>query len=67
MVVERLINQFVSTHVLQAEFDFRVLTAGECEKANRVKPEDGAYLRGLFMEGASWDAPRHVIAESNPR
>lgn len=53
--------------LFQAEFDFRVLTAAECEKANKVSPEDGAYLRGLFMEGASWDAPRHVIAESNPR
>ena len=31
------------------------------------KPQDGAYIRGLFMEGARWDMLSHVIAESNPR
>jgi dynein heavy chain len=37
------------------------------EKANHQKPEDGAYIRGLFMEGARWDHKAHVIAESHPR
>ena len=35
--------------------------------AKTKKPEDGAYIRGLFMEGARWDAKKHVIAESYPR
>jgi dynein heavy chain, axonemal len=51
----------------KAGFDFRVLTPGECERAVTERPEDGAYIRGLFMEGARWDPIGHVIAESNPR
>ena len=44
-----------------------MLTAAECEKAKKQRPEDGAYLSGLFMEGAAWDPTHHVIVESNPR
>jgi dynein heavy chain len=43
------------------------LTPRETENADKHKPEDGAYIRGLFLEGASWDARAHVIAESHPR
>ena len=53
--------------VKQAEFDFRVLTSAECDIAKKEKPEDGSYVQGLFMEGASWNANQHAIAESNPR
>lgn len=44
-----------------------MLTKQEALLAKTVLPEDGAYIRGLFLEGASWDATAHVIAESNPR
>jgi dynein heavy chain len=37
------------------------------EVANQDKPQDGAIIRGMFMEGARWDVKTHVIAESNPR
>lgn len=36
-------------------------------EADISKPEDGAYIRGLFLEGANWDAINHVLAESSPR
>ena len=39
----------------------------ECEIAKTTKPEDGVYIHGLFLEGASWNIDSHVIAESNPR
>ncbi|KAK6993742.1 dynein heavy chain 3 axonemal, partial [Biomphalaria glabrata] len=31
------------------------------------KPANGAYIRGLFMEGARWSRQDHVIAESLPK
>jgi dynein heavy chain len=48
-------------------YDFRVLTPEEQSTARDAKPEDGAIVNGLFMDGARWDATEHVIAESHPR
>ena len=37
------------------------------EVSSTLKPKDGAYIKGLFMEGARWDVENHVIDESLPR
>lgn len=51
-------------------FIFILLTAfqvTEEETHIEEKPQDGAYVRGLFMEGARWDRQTRVIGESLPK
>ena len=38
-------------------------TAAELKKG----PEDGCYIRGLFVEGARWDVAAHKLNESRPK
>lgn len=45
-------------------FEFEVMNA---EKEMYLAPEDGAYVSGLFLEGARWSRDHHVIAESLPK
>ncbi|XP_058476444.1 dynein axonemal heavy chain 3-like [Solea solea] len=45
-------------------FEFEVTKA---EHSMDEKPEDGAYVRGLFMEGARWDRETMFIGESFPK
>jgi dynein heavy chain len=33
----------------------------------QTRPDDGAYTKGLFTEGAKWDDHEQVIAESDPK
>ena len=51
----------------QAAFDFAVLRPSEIKKADANKAEDGAYIRGFFLEGSRWDVDMHCMAESRPR
>ena len=30
-------------------------------------PQDGCYIRGLFVEGARWDASEYRLAEARPK
>jgi len=50
----------------QVDFDFAVLTPEEEGRANR-RPDDGAYIYGMFADGARWDADDHCLAESKPK
>ncbi|KAI9203090.1 dynein heavy chain and region D6 of dynein motor-domain-containing protein [Polychytrium aggregatum] len=44
-------------------FEFQV----QSTKTAGVRPEEGQYIYGLFLEGARWDIPQHSIAESHLR
>ena len=44
-----------------------MLYPSETQSADNQKPEDGSYIRGLYIEGARWVEDQHVIGESNPR
>ncbi|KAL3318377.1 Dynein heavy chain 1, axonemal [Cichlidogyrus casuarinus] len=46
-------------------FDFQVMKV-PFSKLEQV-PEDGCFIRGLYIEGARWDYERHLLGESRPR
>jgi dynein heavy chain len=47
-------------------FEFEVMDM-EDEGEGVSRPQDGAYIKGLFMEGARWDRKKKFIGESNPK
>lgn len=46
-------------------FDFKVMK--EPASSFTSRPEDGCYIRGLFIEGARWDMDAFELAESRPK
>ncbi|KRX11121.1 P-loop containing nucleoside triphosphate hydrolase [Pseudocohnilembus persalinus] len=46
----------------EIKFDFEVQKSEPQEK-----PEDGAYVYGLFIEGAKWDYDNMILNESDPK
>ena len=51
-------------YVVTLYFAFQVTKE---ENSMEEKPEDGAYIKGLFMEGARWDRETMLIGESLPK
>lgn len=33
----------------------------------KERPENGCYIRGLFLEGACWDVDKFELSESRPK
>ncbi len=51
----------------EISYDYRVLTPAECATANDKPADDGCFVRGLFLQSASWDSHAGVLAEAKPR
>ena len=47
-------------------FTFSTMTPEEGEAVEKG-PDDGAFIQGLFMEGAGWNFEKTQLVESNPR
>ena len=47
-------------------FDFEFLNTESSDPTLR-QPTEGAYIHGLFLEGARWDADANQLAESHPK
>ncbi len=44
-------------------FEFEVLSVDTCDEP----PEDGVYIRGLYLDGAKWDRERGVLTQQLPK
>ncbi|NXR07945.1 DYH3 protein, partial [Semnornis frantzii] len=53
-----------TTPIDQIGFEFEVM---QQEQAMQQKPADGAYIRGLYLEGARWDRQSLLLGESLPK
>ena len=47
-------------------FDFEFLSPEKLGE-KPARPENGAYVKGLYLEGARWDFTNNRLAESNPK
>ncbi|EAR85626.2 dynein heavy chain (macronuclear) [Tetrahymena thermophila SB210] len=60
-----VLQNFARKYVIpidEIEFDFKVM-----HKSEEVKPEDGAYVFGLFIEGSKWNPIQMELDESDPK
>ena len=48
-------------------FAYTVLHEAEYDMAHAAAPELGAYVHGLYLEGATWDDENGVLRESDPK
>lgn len=48
------------------EFEFHVMNES-VEELEKSPPEDGVYIRGLFLEGCGWDSEKLCLTQSRPK
>jgi len=46
-------------------YDFRMMGMDPADYP--VKPQDGCYVHGLFLEGCTWDPDNNMLCESKPK
>ena len=62
------LQNYARKHVIPIDllsFDFKVIDIAYTEIQSR--PNDGCYIRGLFLEGARWDTDRKLLSESRAK
>lgn len=52
------------TSCFKCFFDFVITQDLKCDFCYRAGPREGAYVHGIFMEGARWDVQQGIIMES---
>jgi dynein heavy chain, axonemal len=51
----------------EIEMDFRIFSENNQDMNKDVAPDNGAYVYGLFLEGARWDTELDLLNESKPK
>jgi len=46
----------------ELQFEFVVMSPEQCHN----RPKEGAYIKGLFLEGAGWDVEQQALCEPDP-
>lgn len=47
-------------------FDFKCVSSNENSAHDHI-PEDGAYVKGIYLEGAKWNSNTMLLDESEPK
>ena len=50
----------------ELSFSFEVMNDAACEMSLEEPPAEGVYVRGLFLEGAGWNAQEKCLCEPTP-
>ena len=60
------LQNFARKHQVPIDaIDFAYFVLDDVDES--LSPEDGVYVKGLFIEGARWDKERHELSEAIPK
>jgi len=59
-------SRSVSVPIHMLTWEFTVLAPDVDEDGMKEPPKDGAYVRGLFLEGAKWDGANSCLTDAAP-